>query len=368
MTTKSSVNLFEASHEWATRPQDQRFETIQALRESVHNRRLRSRSADVDLGSITAKEEAGTIVLNRGFSSVEPSHWSFGQLGSWIKAPAEYLRRLPQPLAVQCINHGLATASKDHEALKFMAVTNDDKPVNTLQAVTSTTYGRIWDADCVDAVARIQERTNGRFYNPKAYDMATGQPKPSGLYASDHDVFMFMIDGGSLLDAGPRAQLNRGFICWNSETGARTMGLTTFLFNVVCGNHIIWGAQDINKVIIRHTQNGPARFDSDAAPSLLAYAEASAAPQVEAIRKAQNYLLPDSDADAVSDWLRAHGKFSRTECNEAIAAANREEGDCRTLWHLVQGLTAYARGFDFVDSRVDLETRAGKLLNIVATN
>jgi hypothetical protein len=28
-------------------------------------------------------------------------------------------------------------------------------------------------------------------------------------------------------------------------------------------------------------------------------------------------------------------------------------------------LTAYARGFDFVDARVDLETRAGKLLNLV---
>ena len=59
------------------------------------------------------------------------------------------------------------------------------------------------------------------------------------------------------------------------------------------------------------------------------------------------------------------GKFSRSEITEAIDTAKREEGDCRTLWQLVQGLTAYARGYDYVDARVDLETRAGKLLDSI---
>jgi hypothetical protein len=41
-----------------------------------------------------------------------------------------------------------------------------------------------------------------------------------------------------------------------------------------------------------------------------------------------------------------------------------EEGDCRTLWHVIQGATAHARGFDYVDARVELETKAGKLLEL----
>lgn len=355
----------QASNQWMKRPQDQRFETIGELFKSVADRRMRSRSIDVDLGKVSAKENNGTITINRGFAEVEPSHWSFGQLAGWIHAPAQYLRSIPQPLAVQCLNHGIQESAKERGTLKFMAVTQPDRPVNTLQAVTSTTYGRIWDADVVQCAQRIHERTQGRFYNPKAYSRVHGEPRPSGLYASDRDVFIFMIDGGSLLDAGPRAQLNRGFFMWNSEVGSRTFGLTTFLFNVVCGNHIVWGAQNVKDIRIRHTANGPYRFDSEAAPSLLAYANQSGSAEVDAIRKAQDYLLPQGDKDATIGWITEHGKFNKAEASEAYAFAKSEEGDCRTLWHVVQGLTAYARGFDYVDARVDLETRAGKLLDIV---
>lgn len=363
-----SSQIMDAHTQWANRPADQRYETLEALAAAVNARRMRSRSVDLDLGQINAGQHGKTIVLNHGIKMVEPTHWSFGQMAGWIHAPADYLRRLPGPLAVQCINHGITECAKERGALKFMAI-SEDRPdgINTLQAVTSTTYGRIWDADCVSAVQRIVERTGNRFYNPKAYDIATGQARPSGLYASDRDVFMFLIDGGSLLDAGPRAQLNRGFICWNSEVGSRTFGLKTFLFNVVCGNHIIWGAQDVRELTIRHTQNGPYRFESEAAPSLLAYANASAEQDVSVIRKAQALLIPDK-RDELDPWILKRGKFSRSEITEALAAAKREEGDCRTLWQLVQGLTAYARGYDYVDARVDLETRAGKLLDSVDVN
>lgn len=218
----------------------------------------------------------------------------------------------------------------------------------------------------MDAVARIQERTGNRFFNPKAY--VDGTEKPSGLYASDRDVFMFMIDGGSFLDAGPRAQLHRGFICWNSEVGARTFGLMTFLHNGVCGNHIIWGATDVNKVVIRHTEGGPIRFDNEAAPALLEYCNRSASADMGAIKKAQSQLLPIADKKiTVEDLVKftsKAAKFTRSELSSAIDFAKAEEGECKTVWQLVQGLTAYARGFDFVDARLDLETRAGKILSL----
>lgn len=361
-----STNLMTANQQWATRPSDQRFETLEQLKNSVHSRRMRSRSVDVDIGTVCAREEGGTIVLNRGMKSVEPTHWSFGQMAGWIKAPAGYLRALPPGLAVQCINHGIA--AQPRETLKFMAVTEErENEINTLQAVTSTTYGRIWDADVVDCASRIVERTNGKFHNPLAYDMATGKPKPQGLYASDRDVFIFMIDGGSLLEAGPRAQLHRGFFLWNSEVGSRSFGLTTFMFNVVCGNHIVWGAQDIRELRIRHTANGPYRFDSEAAPQLLAYANSSANQELDAIKRAQEYLIPGTLTEDRIRWLTER-KFTRSEAREAIKTAEREEGQAATLWDIVQGLTAYARGMDYVDARVDLETRAGQLLNIAANS
>jgi hypothetical protein len=180
---------------------------------------------------------------------------------------------------------------------------------------------------------------------------------------------MFMIDGGSLLDAGPRAKVNRGFFCWNSEVGARSFGLMTFLFNTVCGNNIVWGATDVNKLVIRHTQGGPYRFDSEAAPQLLAYANATAKPLEDTLRKAQDVIVWDGKADSfygLMGYLSRAAKFTKPEVRSAIDFAKSEEGDCRTLWQLVQGFTAYARGFDYIDARVDLETRAGKLLNLVS--
>lgn len=363
----------EASQQWASRPADQRFQTLDALRESVHNRRLRSRSMDIDCGRTEVKSDGQLLTINGQITPCEPTHWSFGQLSTLVKAPGGYLRTLPQPLIVDCLNYGLKESGR--ETVKFMTIASEDKDTNTLQAVTSSTYGRIWDADCVDAVARIVERTNGRFYNPKAY--ANGQfggaPVPSGLYASDRDVFMFMIDGGSDFDLGPRAQLNRGFFCWNSEVGARTFGLTTFLFNRACGNHIVWGATDVNKIVIRHTEGGPARFDNQAAPALLEYCNRKSDQDFDAIRRAQEKLIPIADKKITVDDLLTFtakaAKFTRSELSSAIDFAKSEEGDCRTVWHLVQGLTAYARGFDWVDTRIDLETRAGKILNLAtATN
>lgn len=363
----------DASNQWATRPADQRFETLQALRDSVHSRRLRARSVDIDLPRIEAKADGGRLVINSAIAPVSPTHWGFSQLAGWLGAPAGYLRKLPVELTAQCLNDGIKKANRD--TLKFMTLGNEGAP-GDLAAVTSQSYGRIWDADVCDAAGRIVERSGGKFHNPLAYDMATGTPKPSGLYASDHDVFMFMIDGGSILEAGPRAKLNRGFFLWNSEVGARSFGLMTFLFNTVCGNHIVWGAQNVNKLVIRHTQGGPYRFDSEAYPTLREYVERDGAPELDAIRRAQVLELRELAGVGLEEWqdnrpaelgafLKRKGfNFTSSEVKEAIVTAEKEEGRCATVWDLVQGLTAYARGFDFIDARVDLEQRAGKVLNL----
>jgi hypothetical protein len=370
------TNLMEASAQWASRPADERFRTLADLSAAVKGRRLRSRSVDIDTERTRVESKEGVLTINGSITPCEPTHWSFGQLSTAIGAPASYLRTLPQSLLVENLNHGLI--AHERQSLKFMTVADEAGGVNTLQAITSTSYGRIWDADVCDAVGRIVERSGGRFSNPLAYahrgqpagfaSVDTSKVERAGLYASDRDVFMFMIDGGSRLEAGPRAQLHRGFFVWNSEVGSKTFGLTTFLFNEVCGNHIVWGAKDVNKLVIRHTSGGPYRFDSQAMPALLAYANAEAAPIESAIKRATELVVwdgKDASLPGLLEYLGKVSKFSRSEVSNGIAFAKSEEGDCRTLWHLVQGFTAYARGFDYVDARVDLETRAGKLLSLV---
>ena len=352
-----STNIMTASRQWATRPADQRYTTLADLKSAVSSRRFKSRSVDIEVSSIHAEVADDTIVLNSGISPCEPSHWAFGQLARSISAPADYLRSLPTDLAVKCMNDGLSRSPR--ETAKFMTIQSEGDGFNTLQAVTSQTYGRIWDADCVSAVENLVEKSDGKFFNPKAYNLETGSTEPSGLYASDRDVFMFMIDGGSRLDVGPRAKLNRGFFVWNSEVGAKTFGLTTFLFNEVCGNHIVWGAQNVKNLVIRHSKNGPDRFDAQAMPALMQYVNSSVAEEESTIRKAMHTTLPQGDA--FDSWIKQF-KFNKSEIREAIAVANKEEGKCETVWDLMQGFTAYARDFDFIDARMDLQKRAADLL------
>lgn len=370
----STNNLFDAHNQWAKRPADQRFETLEALRESVHARRMRARSQDAEITQIHITANGDEILVNGQTTKAAPTHWAFGQLSTALGAPAGYLRQLPAALVAENLRHGLTTTPK--AAMKFMSLANDGDDARTLQAVTSPSYGRIWDADVADTAGRIVERTNGRFFNPKAY-APDGTIKPQGLYASDRDIFIFMIDGGSLLDVGERAKLNRGFFMWNSEVGASTFGLTTFLFNVVCGNHIVWGAEDVTSLVIRHTKNGPYRFDGEATPQLMEYVNASAKPLEDAVRRAMAYNIAadlgepagkELTFEKLQAWVgtRVKGaKFTRSEIREAMDTAKKEEGQCVTLWDLSQGFTAYARGFDFLDARTDLERRSGKLLDIV---
>lgn len=351
-----------ANTQWMNRPADERFEKLADLKASVEARRRISRSTDVTISDVHAENRNGMLIINSEIAPSAPSHWAFGQMSRIVGAPAGYLRNLPLDLAVQNLNHGFsrhAADLSDKPEFKMMTLRNDEGDINGLQAVTSKTYGRIWDADVVKGVEKIVEASNGKFFNPKDWS-----GKPSGLYASDRDVFIFMIDGGSMVDGGSdRDQMHRGFITWNSEVGCSSFGLMTFLFRVVCGNHIIWDAQNLNKLIIRHTSGGPDRFAREAGPALLDYVNQSTKPIEDAIRRAKSITMPKDEEDILKAY-QPKG-FTRGEVRDAVKFARAEEGKCTNLWELVQGFTASARAIEWMDERINLERRAGDLLKVV---
>ncbi len=361
------LNLMQAHKQWATRPQDERFTTLQALHNACSQSRERSRVLKGPLGRIevTATDDLHAPRIVAGGRELIPSNWAFGQFAQWAGAPSAYLRKLPPTLAADCLRVGFRK-DKDRELRVLYAdeAGDDTTPLLMARAATSATYGRIWNADVTQGLLQVTDR-DGRWHNPLAYDPHTGAPVPSGLYASDRDMFAFLIDGGSQLEAGPRAKVNRGFFVENSEVGAATLTLTAFLFNSVCGNHIIWGASDVQTISIRHTSGGPARFLSEMQPALRDYVQSSAGAEEAAIRKAQQTAIPYEDAAKRLEWFRGRG-FTTAEARGAVEAAEKEEGQCATLWDAVQGLTAYARDLEWMDARVDVERRAGKLLKAVA--
>ena len=351
-----SQTIDRAGYQWASRPRDERFLSLEDLQASVDARRTRSqevlrRLSDIPVGYT----QNGDLYVGRPEKYATFTNYAFGKLAQEVAAPAGYLRTLPAPLAAMNLAWGLEH-TEGQEAKILVSAPQGDDP-GEVRTFTSPSYGRIWDAQVVAATREINQA--GDWVIPSASYTSRDPIKATTLYASDHDVFIFLVDPSHPLEVKGDT-LYRGFMVWNSEVGARSFGLCTFLYRYVCDNRLVWGATEVNQLVIRHTQGGPERFAQQAAPALKAYAEGSARGIETAIREAQEKTVGKSVPE-VEAWLREKG-FTREVAKVSLALAEQEEGDPTTLWNVVQGVSAYARSIEHTDTRVALEKAAGSLL------
>ena len=361
----TSANLMAASKQWHTRPDDERFLTLDELKAAVAARRQQCWTATPKTGELRVlPNDSGELVLevydpaHGERRQLQATNWSFGQLAQYANAPASYLRKLPTELAAINLQWGLERSPLREDTL-ILGQTNGH---NNLRAMTSCSYGRIWDHQVVEAVERVN--TDGRWQVPAATYSATNPKRATTLYASDRDVFLFLVDPNNPVEVNGNT-LFRGFYTWNSEVGAATFGLTTFLYRTVCDNRIIWGATDVRELRIRHTGGAPDRFAYEGAKYLRRYADESTAKLVEGVKQAQAAAIPLKKDESVENWLQSRG-FTKPQAKGSYESAVAEEGQARTVWDIVNGITAYARSVSHTDARVDLETKAGRLMADVA--
>ncbi|MCR4266406.1 DUF932 domain-containing protein [Nitratireductor sp. ZSWI3] len=368
------------SSEWFNRPDDERFLSLDTLAETVRSRAERSKtrvleSALIHVEASRDDPERLSLMLPGADAPVAPTHWSFGQLAGLVGAPAAYLRQLPAALAGINLQYGLT--SHRAEQIKTMEIENGRLE---LRAVTGPDYGRIFDYELVEAVQRIAGNGIGdtRWKVPGVLDWSTGIYNPrvditkdtTTLYASDRDVFLFLVDdlnpieAGKLPDGSPDLYF-RGFYCWNSEVGAKTLGMASFYLRAVCQNRNLWGVEDFEEITIRHSKYAASRFAHEAAPALLNFANSSPMPFVNGIKAARERIVARTDEDR-TDFLRKRG-FSRAETGRIIDTVLAEEGrPPESIFDFVQGITALARDKAHQDARLEMEGKAKKLLDRAA--
>ena len=190
------------------------------------------------------------------------------------------------------------------------------------------------------------------------------------LYASDRDVFLFLVDdtnpieAGRLPDGSPDLYF-RGFYCWNSEVGSKTLGIASFYLRAVCMNRNLWGVENFEQITIRHSKFAAQRFAHEAAPALTSFANSSATPFVAGIKAARGRIVARTEEDRDS-FLRKRG-FSKLETSKIIDTVLKEEGrPPESVFDFVQGITALARGKAHQDVRLELEGKAKRLLEQAA--
>ena len=367
------------SSEWFSRPDDERFLSLSELHASVERRATRATTRTVETREVRVEasrddpERLALILPGRG-QPVRPTHWSFGQLASLVGAPSGYLRQLPAPLAAINLQHGLLS----HRGELMKTLEAEDGRAE-LRAVTGPDYGRIWDHELVAAVMKIAGNGTGdtRWKVPGLLDWSTMTHNPfvevtkdtTTLYASDRDVFLFLVDDMHPIEAGklPNGEPDlffRGFYCWNSEVGSKTLGMASFYLRAVCMNRNIWGAEGFEEISIRHSKFAANRFAHEAAPALENFANSSPAAFTAGIAAARARVVARTD-DERQDFLRKRG-FSKADTSRIIATVLDEEGHPpASIFDFVQGISALARDKPHQDARLELEGKGAKLLAAV---
>ncbi|MBY5867792.1 DUF932 domain-containing protein [Rhizobium leguminosarum] len=368
------------SSEWFSRPDDERFLSLTELYDAVKGRADRATARTVESRAVRVEAsrdnaERLALIVPGQQEPISPTHWSFGQLCSLVCAPAAYTRQLPAPLAGINLQHGLLS----HRAELVKTYEADEGRIE-LRAVTGPDYGRIFDHELIAAVMKIAGNGVGdtMWKVPGVLDWATMTHNPfvditkdtTTLYASDRDVFVFLVDDTHPIEAGrlPNGEPDlyfRGFYCWNSEVGSKTLGIASFYLRAVCMNRNLWGVENFEEITIRHSKFAAQRFAHEAAPALSSFANSSPAPFVAGIKAAREKIVARNDEDRES-FLRRRG-FSKAETGKIIETVLQEEGrPPESIFDFVQGMTAHARTKAHQDSRLELEAKAKSLLERAA--
>jgi hypothetical protein len=286
-----------------------------------------------------------------------------------------------------------------------------------LRSINSDKYARFWNAEVFAALLPLTERgwvtpparpstvEDLRSRPATVADVLTrrtagggltvrvGDPiAPAGIYASDHDMFAFLVNEDLRIDDGTPDGLARGFFVSNSEVGAGALKFKAFYYRHVCGNHIVWGAEEVVDVSIRHVGSPDALRQRFALQVSAALERLTAPASVDAhqrmIDRARSLILSTSADPAtarkeVLDALIRAVSGGRTlkpasgisvgmfagALDKALEFAHIDNVNPYSLWGAINGLTRYSQDGDgaaFADERARVDALTPKLLTLVS--
>lgn len=374
-------NIYTASHEYATRPADERFPSFAALIAAADADRDACAEARYNLrdlrATVNGEGARRTVTLASPNGEATLTHYSFGQLLKTIGGPfskqgsAALLRTLPPEQTRDALNFGIQDVAATGTRANILIRDADPTRLPTVRACTSETYGRVWDGALYGEVNRWfgdgMRSNGGQWQTPPTWDAS----RPGGNYRGDRDSFVIRVDGGSIVD-DPRGwsakgqnggRLHRGIMIRNSEVGECSVTVECILFDVICGNHILWGAMIDRQFKRRHVGD---KITRDTMNELLTiarrYNQRSADQDTKIIRALVQHEIA-ADKPAVIDELRKMGA-TKEEATEAYATAEEKEPSFspRSFWGLAAGLTRNSQESGYEDERLQLDSLAAAIL------
>ena len=130
-------------------------------------------------------------------------------------------------------------------------------------------------------------------------------------------------------------------------------------------NRNLWGVENFQEIKIRHTKFAPDRFAYEARPALESFAHGATATFVEGVEMAKAAKVAKDDDDRL-DFLTKRAGLSGRMAKAAMARhLEEEQKPVETVWDAAQAITAIARDVPHQDARIEIERKAGALLDKV---
>lgn len=399
-STTTGTNLFQAHNQWATRPADERFWTLEEARDFAAGYAATAQELEVDFGSsaLVAGDD-GNIRLALGDGrEATLTHWAFSQLVKTAGSPADYIRKLPADLAIRCVEHGLDQHFAGRDEMTRSALVHNGAGT-VLRSLTSDRYSRFWNHKVFDRLIDLQgsgwrvpparpapagdsrarpataadvlrDKDGGGGLSVKVGDMIA----PAGIYASDHDMWAFMVNEDARIDDGSDGGLSRGFFVSNSEVGAAALRVTLFHYRHVCSNHIVWGAEDVIEVSVRHIGDVEGKFSLELSQAVDSWANHSAHEETARVRRAMTTVLGATDDEVLDAVFKAFSGQRRYNLPSGLSVklvANaldtakqweHQDGNPYSVWGLVNGITRISQATPYADERSFLDRAASRVL------
>jgi len=368
------------SREWASRPDDEKFLSLEALLSHV---RARAEQSFEDTATVRDLRFDGLVdddrlVLLHNGRPVDFNHWSLNQVCRYAGAPASYLRTLPAHLAATCLQISAITNGAEQAKLYI------NGKANVLRAATGPNYGRVTDAEVVGSIIEIAKASDVQWKVPGCMDWSTGCYDPTvpvtkettTLFASDRDVALFICDDLNpievgLLPNGDPDLMFRGFMARNSEVGNGYLDVLTMYLRGVCANRCLWGVEGFQQIKIRHNSWAPEKFREQLLPAMATYHNADPMKLANGVKAAKEPIASlargtaEERREEQTKFLLEMG-FGPKMVVDILGHEAPGTAEITSVWDVAQKVTAFAQTLTYHDKRLELETVASDLLDRVS--
>jgi hypothetical protein len=340
------ATLSRASRELFRRTADEFIPDLATLAARCREERDRSKDRWQLPQTIRPRPLGGAVGIELGADGAfELNDWSFSQLCRLAGVSKDTVNRLTPETAAAALTETLPTAKRPTQVLT---------DGTTVRSIHGTSYERLWNTDLLSVV---RESATDFRPPPKGFNGATG------LYLGEQDLFAFLIDPKGWIEIGSEG-FAPGFFVWNSEVGRRTVGITSFWVQAVCGNHLLHGVADAAETVWRHTAKVSDALSGirKAIEALVERRDRNKDSFFRVMQKAMTETLGDG-AEEVMKALARHGipAGAAKQATEQTLAIGRRF----TVFNLVDALTRMAREIPNAGDRTEADARAAQLLSLV---